>query len=47
VLALPRLLHAVQQERKAALDQDRVDLTFRVVDPAVLLTKGVLDCRGW
>ena len=37
------LLHAAQQERKAALDQGRVNTVFRVGDQVLLRTKEVLD----
>ncbi len=33
------LLHAAQQERKAALDQGRVDTTFQVGDQVMLWTE--------
>ena len=37
------LLHAAQQERKAALDPGRVDTTFHVGDQVMLRTKELLD----
>ena len=37
------LLHAAQQERKAALDRGRVDTTFQVGDQVMLRTKELLD----
>ena len=37
------LLHVAQQERKAALDRGRVDMTFQVGDQAMLRTKELLD----
>jgi hypothetical protein len=37
------LLHAAQQERKAALDVGRVDTVFRVGDRVMLRTKELLD----
>ncbi len=37
------LLHAAQQECKAALDPGRVDTTFRVGDQVILRTKELLD----
>ena len=37
------MLHAAQQERKAALDQGRVDTVFQVGDQVLLRTKELLD----
>ena len=37
------LLHAAQQERKAALDRGRVDTVFHVGDEVLLRTKELLD----
>ena len=37
------LLHAAQQERKAALDKGRVDTVFHVGDEVLLRTKELLD----
>jgi hypothetical protein len=37
------LLHAGQQERKAALDPGRVATTFQVGDQVLLRTKELLD----
>ena len=37
------LLHAAQQERKAALDSGRVDTVFKVGDQVMLRTKELLD----
>jgi hypothetical protein len=37
------LLHAAQQERKAALDRGRVDTVFQVGDQVLLRTKELLD----